>query len=193
MKQSHFSSEIPNEILALFTQKVIIHYDALRQDSLSDLHCFCDQKTDPNACKQCKTDKKTLYSYICRAVQLVELNEEDIIFFSSMFAPKTYMFDQENKQKLSSEAKQFLRNKPEILNRLKEELIVNFYDFFDGFFERIYISDFNHFSLPDKRFESVDMQTSIRSTSHVDSVEYMEILTDYLQKNIRPGSILLEN
>lgn len=176
--------DIPEEILVLFTQKVIEKYNSGELNAA--IHTYrIGKKNAPR--------RGFLYSKIYNILQDVELHSDDSIFYSSMFSVGTTMFPGENIKTLSEEGKQYVSSNPERIHFLKKQITKQFYDFFEGFFERIYIADFSDFSLSDPELLRTDIQIAVRSTSHVDNQEYLKILTEYVLYYSRRGSILFEN
>jgi hypothetical protein len=121
-----------------------------------------------------------LRATIQKILQEIELSPDDMVFYSSMFSVGTSMFPRENIQPLSAEGRLYILTHPERIDFLKKHIINHFYDFFEGFFERIYISSFSDFSLSDPGLIRSDIQVAIRSTSHVDSQEYLKLLMQYV-------------
>lgn len=176
LRNSQFYKEFPEEIIILFTQKVIGNYNAIREKRKEEF-LMSGVDSDESLDLQIINGEieAPLMQDIHAAISQVMLDGADVIHLSSMFADKkTFMFADENEHSLSPEAKKYLEGNKDHIENLKKVLGGNFYNFFMGFFERIFVSDFMNFSIGNKTLERTSMQVAVRSTSHVDSEEFTQ-------------------
>ncbi len=177
-KQKEYYPGIPDEVLILFTMKVIEWYNKLEKTCVEERYPIKSGK---------------LFSKIFHILQGVQISPDDIISRASMFSESTTMFSRGHEQQLSEKTKEYIRSNKEEIRSLKMKLMTSFYSFFEGYFERIYISSFSHFSLENRILREADIQVAIRSTSHIDDEAYFKVIADYLLYNSRSGSIFLDN
>lgn len=111
---------------------------------------------------------------------------------SSMFSDKTDMFDSSSK-KITKSDLDFIKNNPLRLNEIKEYIKSNFYDLVEWYFKKLMISDFDSLYIRNKYIKQADLQTAIRSTSHIDSDTLSKTLNDYVEYYSKPWSIYFDN
>lgn len=174
IKQSKFVEHIPENIIRLFVQKLIELY---------------------NAYVAAEGAKGRLTSRFGEIIDALALHPDDPVFVSSMFLKKTEMFSFEAYESLSPDEKAFLSSPDghQTIVALKNDLKANLYKFFYGFFERIYLSDFNNYQPENSVFSRVNFQVAIRSTSHVDNDEYRQITRNYIRSFASPGAMYVDN
>lgn len=158
---------IPEEVIILFFEEFLEHYG--------------------------KFDEGNIYQKVTQAIEATRLEKVHKIHKSSITGTDTAMFSWEWSYDLSDESIHFIENKYDTIEELKWYIIKNFYLLFEWYFERIYVSKFNDFNLEVSPISRVDLQVSIRATSHVDSREYMKVLMDYIEKSANPWSIYIDN
>ncbi len=182
-KFHHLYPDIPEEVLVLLTQKVIEKYNVLEEGDAWRHYTWIEDGEK----------RGNLYAKVYHILEDVELLPTDTIFFASMFSRVTTMFPGENIKILSQETQAYILSHPEEISLLKKRIRNQFYTFFEGFFERIYIADFAKFCMSDQELLQADIQVAVRSTSHVDNSDYVKVLSEYIQSYSRDGSVLFEN
>lgn len=158
---------IPEEVLILFFEDFLVNYSNFSEGNI--------------------------YQKVSKALTQTELNKIHKIHNSSITSSETVMFSWEQEHDISPDSIRYIKENKHTLEELKTFVINNFYDLFEGFFERIYVSKFNDFKINDNKVSKVDFQVAIRSTSHVDSWEYKKIIIDFFTKNANPWAIYIDN
>jgi len=111
---------------------------------------------------------------------------------SSMFSDITHMYDDQY-HNISTEMLLYISQNKEKLHEIKENIKNNFYQLIDWYFNKVLISDFNSLYIKDEIIKTVDFQTAIRSTSHVDGIQLSKILYDYIMYSAKHWSIFIDD
>lgn len=135
--------------------------------------------------------KKTLEEVL----KTIVLSPDDPIHITSMFSPETHGFSMDWEIWLDEASKLFITSSEwkERISQLKSDIINDFYSLFTGFIERIFISNFQNLVIPDEWISQVDFQYSVRSTSHLNSEDYKEVVFRDIQTRLKPGAVFFDN
>lgn len=133
---------------------------------------------------------KTIQECIIVTMDRINLNLVKVSN-ASMFQDSTTMFNEE--WEVSNDTKRFISENKSDVDFLKKEISDNFYEYIEGYFERLLVSDFNNLYIKDIRYKMVDFQVAIRSTSHIDSDQLTGTLEDYVNYFAKPGSVYFDN
>ncbi len=144
--------------------------------------------------KQKKTEKKwSLIKDIKKILRNIEIDPNLVFYIPFSCIEKNNIFINKQTKILSKESKKFLKENQNLLQKLLNDIQKNIYNYFYGYFERIYISEFSDFQLNEKDISNIDMQISVRSTSHLDDDEYKEVIINYLDNFSNPWSFFIDN
>lgn len=166
-KKTNFPSQIPDELIILFVEKVIFEFK--------------------------KIDSHSTIERLKKAIQNLEFSPNDTIIKSSMTSKTTCMFENENVTGLPEEIQSNFDHYLPILHEMQQYVTEHFYSLFSDSFQKIYISKFSDLFIHDEVISKIDFQFSIRATSHVSGREYMKVISDYFYNSAKPGSIFLDN
>lgn len=164
IKKRKVLADIPEEVKKIFIQELIEHLDL--------------------------NNENTIIENIKKAINLIDFNRTKISN-SSMFSSDTKMFNEETI--IDNETKDWIIHNFERIDFLKNDLIDNFYEYIEWYFEKLLISDFNSLYIKDDSIKRVDFQTAIRSTSHIDAPQLESTLKDYVEFYSKDGSIYFDN
>ncbi|MBS8121940.1 glutamine amidotransferase-related protein [Candidatus Vampirococcus lugosii] len=181
IKNSKYSWQIPDDILKIFVKKFIqIKNDIEKQSG-----------------------KKEIKEILPKILSSINISKGDVVLDDSMFAESTSMFDYVGGNSLSEESLKFLessdgKNK---INNLKNDIQLNFLGFVKGYFERIFVSDFNSYfdNLEEIRFKyssdlkKCDLNLSVRGTSHLNNKDYYNLMYDLIDKGLNDGGIIIDD
>lgn len=106
---------------------------------------------------------------------------------------ETKMFSDEGEEELDRTTMHYISHNPDVIEKLKNTLESNIFDFFEWYFERINISTFRDFFSQRELWTGIDGLVSVRATSHVDWVEYLAILLDYISDFALLWSYAIDN
>ena len=137
--------------------------------------------------------KESLIKNIKSILGKMNINPESKFDIPFSCMEKDDVFITKQEKVLSKESKAFLLENQELIQELIDDIKDNIYDYFYGYFERIYISDFSSFQINENDINSIDMQVSVRSTSHLDDDEYKDVIINYIDNFANPGSFFIDN
>lgn len=157
--------DIPRNVMKIFVYELITSYKQLKQGSI----------------KQRVVEAMQWVNFHIKSYKEV-----------SMFADKTYRFNDLEKQLNDSELL-FIEQNKQRFEELKEYIEDHFYEMLVWYFDNIIFSDFNSLHIPYSTIKTVDFQVAIRSTCHVDSKDLEKILDDYVKISAKPWSIYIDN
>lgn len=140
-----------------------------------------------------KFEDGNIFLKVRNALEKTNLEHIHKIHHSSITSSDTLMYSPEWEYDISKESVGYIRQNHTNIEKLKKYIIDNFYSLFEWYFERIYVSKFNDFNLEDVSISKVDFQVAIRSTSHIDSREYMKVIFDYITLSANNWSVYIDN
>lgn len=158
--------DVPKNVFKIFVEELITYYK--KQNTWSE---------EEKIIKSLESIKlKAKYFKIC-----------------SMFSEwKTYRFNDQQKE-LSNEDKKFIKYNKDRINDLKEYIKENFYDLVNWIYDKMIFSDFNSLYINDKNIKTVDFQTAIRATCHIDENNISELAQNYVDHYANIWSIFVDN
>jgi hypothetical protein len=158
--------DIPKNVFKIFVEELIIYY--------KKINIWSEEEKITKSLESIKL--KTKYFKVC-----------------SMFSEwKTYRFN-DQKEKLTREDKKFIKYNKNRINDLKEYIKENFYDLIMWIYDKIIFSDFNSLYINDKNIKTVDFQTAIRATCHIDENNISELAQDHVDHYANIWSIFVDN
>lgn len=167
LRNTRYKDAIHEELLILFVEKVVMEFRR-------------------------HTGASTI-GKIRKSLETVTFSKDDTIRNSSMTNQKTLMFSSEHEYPLSPEIQGNFEAHARELEELRRFVSENLYSLFSGFFQKIYVAQFNDLRIQDEVLSRVDFQYSIRATSHVSGREYMNIISEHIYNSAKPGSIFIDN
>ncbi len=171
LKKDDRLQNIPNKVKIIFVNKVLA-----------------------NLAKWWNLDHLSVLNQLKFWIEKLEFSQKDKLSHGSMFSEETHMFPWEELVELWEEWIQYIQQHSSNIDTLCEYISKHFYDMWNGFTDRIYVSTFYDLeNLLSWEIRHPDFQYAIRSTSHVDGKEYAKIMFDAIQWRMQKYWVYLDN